>query len=132
VNFAHISHKHKYFDHVRMTIVVKKDRILLVDDDYDLCVVLKKGLEKRGFKVDMFNDPLEALSHFKAGNYDLLLLDIKKHLDKKVEICFLTGFDIYQKEFSKVFPSLDLGCCVKKPVSTDELSGTIRKILECV
>jgi hypothetical protein len=33
------------------------------------------GLENNGgFRVDAFNDPVEALSKFKAGKYDLLLL----------------------------------------------------------
>jgi DNA-binding response OmpR family regulator len=33
------------------------------------------GLEDIGFKVDAFNNPLEALSSFKPGAYDLALID---------------------------------------------------------
>jgi DNA-binding response OmpR family regulator len=35
------------------------------------------GLEDNGFKVDTFNDPVKALSNFKANSRDLVLLDIK-------------------------------------------------------
>ena len=52
-------------------------RILLVDDEPDIALTFKIGLEDNGFTVDAFNNPFKALSNFKAGFYDLLLLDIK-------------------------------------------------------
>jgi DNA-binding response OmpR family regulator len=51
-------------------------RILIVDDDIDITTSLKIGLEENGFRVDVFNYPLSALSNFKRSVYDLLLLDI--------------------------------------------------------
>ena len=76
--------------------------LLVVDDEPDTTLAFSIGLEDSGFTVDAFNDPLEALSNFKAGLYDLLLLDIKmpnmngiefyqqmKEIDKKVRICFM-------------------------------------------
>jgi DNA-binding response OmpR family regulator len=35
------------------------------------------GLEKDGFEVDAFNDPVAARANFKPGLYDLLLTDIR-------------------------------------------------------
>jgi PleD family two-component response regulator len=58
------------------SILIKK-KILLVDDEPDITSSLKIGLEDNGFAVDTFNDALLALSNFKAGMYDLLLLDVK-------------------------------------------------------
>lgn len=52
-------------------------RILLVDDDVDITSSLKIGLEENGFTVDVFNDPMEALSNFKSGVYDILLFDVR-------------------------------------------------------
>jgi DNA-binding response OmpR family regulator len=77
-------------------------RILIVDDDYDITLTFKIGLEEdSGFVVDTFNDTLLALSNFKAGIYNLLLIDIKtpkingfelcrqmKKIDSKVKVCF--------------------------------------------
>jgi DNA-binding response OmpR family regulator len=54
-----------------------KNRILIVDDEPDIAQVLKMGLEKNGFAVDTYNDPLVVVSKFKADLYDLLLVDIK-------------------------------------------------------
>jgi DNA-binding response OmpR family regulator len=56
----------------------KKRRILTVDDDPDITLTVKMGLEDSGlFQVDAFNDPELALSSFKPGLYDLVLLDFR-------------------------------------------------------
>lgn len=54
-----------------------KKKILLVDDEPDITSSLKIGLEDNGFAVDTFNDAMLALSNFKTGMYDLVLLDVK-------------------------------------------------------
>ena len=52
-------------------------RILVIDDDPDITLAFKVGLEDYGsFDVYTHNDPLKALSNFKPHFYDLLLLDI--------------------------------------------------------
>ena len=51
----------------------------------------KSALEDNGFKeqVDTFNDPLLALKYFKAGSYELVILDIiMPQMD---------GFELYDK-----------------------------------
>ena len=63
-------------------------RILLVDDERDITSVTKRGLTSNEFEVDVFNDPAEALSNFKSGIYDLLLLDVK--MPK------MNGFELYK------------------------------------
>ena len=54
----------------------KKKSILLVDDEPDIIEVFKIDLEDNGFKVDAYTDPQKALSSFKAGVYDLVLIDL--------------------------------------------------------
>jgi CheY-like chemotaxis protein len=55
-----------------------KRRILAVDDNSDITTTIKTGLEDTGlFQVDTFNDPELALSSFKPGLYDLVLLDFR-------------------------------------------------------
>ena len=66
-----------------------KKSILLVDDEADVIEILKVGLEDNGFKVDAFTDPELALSSFKAGTYDLLLLDVR--MPK------MNGFELYEQ-----------------------------------
>ena len=50
-------------------------RILAVDDEEDLCEILKFNLENEGYEVDTANSAEEALQMDIAG-YDLLLLDV--------------------------------------------------------
>src|SRR5690349_19325218 len=52
-------------------------RILVVDDDPDITLTFKIGLEHdKSFEEYAYTDPLEALLNFKPHFYDLLLADI--------------------------------------------------------
>jgi two-component system, OmpR family, response regulator ChvI len=51
---------------------IKKQRILVVDDEPDITSSLKMGLEYYGFEVDTYNNPVKALSNFKSGSYELV------------------------------------------------------------
>ena len=119
-----------------------KGRILLVDDERDINAVVKKGLERVGFKVRAFNNPLDALSNFEAGSYDVALLDIRmpsmngfelykklRERDSKIKVCFITAFEMYEEEFKKLFPSYDVRCFIKKPIKLTDLIVEIEKIL---
>jgi CheY-like chemotaxis protein len=82
-----------------------KNRILVVDDEPDITLTLKAGLETVGlFDVDAFNDPESALKSFKSDNYALVLIDIMmpkmsgfelyeqlKKVDPDIKVCFLTA-----------------------------------------
>ena len=116
-----------------------RNRILIVDDEPDVALVLKLGLEANGFVVETYNDPLKALSDFRANSYDLLLLDIKmpkmngfelyknlQQIDHNVKICFITAFELYFDEFRDMFPKLKVECFVHKPVSIDTLAKVIK------
>ena len=50
-------------------------RILVVDDEDDLCEILKFNLEMEGYKVDTANSAEEALK-LDLTQYSLLLLDV--------------------------------------------------------
>lgn len=114
-------------------------RILIVDDELDITTVLKKGLEQAGYRVFTFNDPEQALVHFKEHYFDLLLLDIKmprmngfqlyKSIIKKdpsQKVCFMTAFEIYVNEFKKVFPNYQIHCFIRKPISIKDLVSIVR------
>jgi DNA-binding response OmpR family regulator len=118
-------------------------RILLVDDEPDVTLTFKMGLEGKGYKVDAFNDPEEALAHFKIGAYDLLLLDIKmpkmngfqlyeelEKLDKEPKVCFITAFEVYYRSLRELFPQIDIDCFIKKPIDTEELIKRIQVELQ--
>jgi DNA-binding response OmpR family regulator len=54
-----------------------KKRIMVVDDEPDLISILEVVLEENRFEVDTYDDPIIALKSYRAGVYDLLILDIK-------------------------------------------------------
>jgi DNA-binding response OmpR family regulator len=90
--------------------------------------VLKKVFEQSGFNADSYDDPISALENFKAGSYDLLLLDIKmpemdgfhlyqemKKIDSNVKVCFLTASEMYYERFRKEqFSAIDKDLFVQK------------------
>jgi DNA-binding response OmpR family regulator len=113
-------------------------RIAVVDDEPDITNVLKKGLERNGFTVDTFNDPQAALASFQPMHYDIMIIDIRmpringfdlyrqvKKRDTGVKVCFLTAFQIYYKEFRKMFPTIDVKAFIRKPVSISNLVNQI-------
>ena len=116
----------------------RKKRILVVDDEPDLTYILKTCLEDTGlFEVDTFNDPELALSAFKPGKYDFLLIDVKmpkmngyelydkiRDIDSKVKSCFITAYEINYQALREQFPTLEMECYAK-PL---EISELIRKI----
>jgi hypothetical protein len=54
--------------------LANKIRIILSkDDEPDITLSLKMGFEENGFEIYTFNDPINALSNFKASLYDLYL-----------------------------------------------------------
>lgn len=116
-------------------IAAKKARIMIVDDEPDVTDSFGLTLEDTGlFDVKTYNDSLEALSHFQANSYDLLLLDIKmprmdgfelyekiKKIDNKVKACFMSAFDIRSAELTEQFNALETECFIPKPVQIKEL-----------
>jgi DNA-binding response OmpR family regulator len=85
-----------------------------------------------------------ALSEFKAGVYDLAVLDIRmpvmngfelcrklKDMDNRLKICFLTAADMlyYQEKDSDIIDDLGIGCFVSKPVDNEDFVKNIEAIL---
>ena len=53
-----------------------KNTILLVDDDENICKVIKLYLEKEGLEIRIANDGKQGLDMFSSYSPDLVLLDI--------------------------------------------------------
>jgi CheY-like chemotaxis protein len=116
-----------------------RTRILIIDDESDITLAFRKALRDKGFEqVETVNDPILALKNFKAGSYDLLIIDIVmpemdgfefyeeiRNIDNKVKVCFITAFEMNYQALRAVFPSAtttdDIGCFIRKPVDVDDL-----------
>ena len=119
-------------------------RLLVVDDDSDIVDVLKLGLLRKGFLVDGFTNPEEALYGFNsnAKAYCLVLSDIRmpylsgiqlarkvKDINSGVKVVLMTSFEIRDSEFSKVFPSTHVDGFVQKPIGIRDLTNKILTII---
>jgi DNA-binding response OmpR family regulator len=120
-------------------------RVLLVDDEADIVHVLRRGLEVKGFEVDAYDSPQQAINSFKPNLYDLAILDIRmpglngfalyrliKKIDPTLTVCFLSAFEIHPQEFKKVFPSMadNIKTIIKKPVTITRLIKEITPFLK--
>lgn len=116
-------------------------RILVVDDEEDLCEILKFNLENEGYEVDTANSAEEALK-MNISSYNLLLLDVmmgeisgfkmanmlKK--DKKtahVPIIFITAKDTENDTVT----GFNLGAddYISKPFSLREVIARVKAVL---
>jgi DNA-binding response OmpR family regulator len=118
-------------------------KVMVVDDETDVLSVVGIVLKENGFEVDTFEDPIVALKSYRAGVYDLLILDIKmpemdgfelydqiKKIDDNAKICFLTASEMYYRNSRKEkYSSLDKDLFIQKPIANEDLVEEINKIL---
>lgn len=123
--------------------MTEKNRILVVDDEPDIVYLAKTGLERNGFEVDAYTDPILALQNFKGGIYRLLLLDFKmpkmggieffsriKKEDDRVKICFFSASEPLTSHCKDMFQnSPDKFLFVSKPLSTSVMVKQIKQFL---
>lgn len=122
-----------------------RKKILVVDDEPDITLTLVAILQKSGYEVSPFNDPLMALQSFKPHYYDLLIIDIKmpemngfelyqklREKENHVKVCFLTAvseFRDYEQYKGDVSPKLNERYFVAKPVSEDDLVRRVNDMI---
>lgn len=116
-----------------------KEKILVVDDEKNICDLLRMYLEKEGYTIVMAHNGVDAVNMFASENPDLVLLDIMlpqldgwqvcREIRKTSEkpIIMLTAKD---EIFDKVL-GLELGAddYVTKPFDTKEIVARIKAVL---
>lgn len=119
----------------------KDSRILVVDDEQDLCEILKFNLETEGYQVETANSAEEALEKVIAS-YNLLLLDVmmggmsgfqlakqlkNSEVTAHIPIIFLTARDTENDTVT----GFNLGAddYISKPFSIREVMVRVRAVL---
>ncbi len=54
-----------------------KKRILIIDDDIDICTLLSRFLNKEGYETDVAYTGNKGIAKFKESNFDLVLCDYR-------------------------------------------------------
>lgn len=120
-------------------VMENKPKILIVDDEENICELVRLYIEKEGFDAIIANDGQEAVAKFNKEKPDLILLDIMLPIkdgwqvcreiraQSKVPIIMLTAKG---ETFDKVL-GLELGAddYVAKPFEPKELIARIRAVL---
>jgi CheY-like chemotaxis protein len=148
-------HRHAE-DLLYSTVSIKDERrfwkrMLIVDDDADLTLTFKSGIEdsnnnlnlNKRIEVYTSNDPVVALSEFKPNFYDLVLVDINMPdmngfelcekllaIDINVRVCFMSSGEINREALREIYPTRQEGCFIRKPTSIDYLVKQIRSELD--
>ena len=116
-------------------------RILVVDDEEDLCEILKFNLENEGYEVDTANSAEDALK-MDISTYDLLLLDVmmgeisgfkmasmlkKEKKTAQIPIIFITAKDTENDTVT----GFNIGAddYISKPFSLREVAARVKAVL---
>jgi CheY-like chemotaxis protein len=121
-------------------------KVLVLDDDFDISLLIKQILQKDNFKnVFAFTDPLLALEHFRINQkeYSLIISDIRmptmngfefvreaKKINPKVKILLMTAFEIDDKEFARVLPKPKVDGFIRKPASPKQILNTVSSLIK--
>ena len=120
---------------------LKGKRILIVDDEEDLCEILQYNLSNEGYYTEIAHSAEEALMRT-LEDFDLILLDVmmgtmsgfkfadklRKELKIEIPIIFLTAKDTE----NDILTGFSLGAddYISKPFSINELTARVKAVLK--
>src|SRR5512135_1502461 len=117
------------------------ESILIIDDDLNLCSVLKEELCEVGYDTEYANNSDAAFKYLIDNPVDLILLDLKMpgkdgfEVLKEIEMKEIKSKIIVLTAYADVKSAIDsakMGASdfISKPYDFDELLITIRKVLQ--
>ncbi|HEV7701776.1 MAG TPA: response regulator [Pyrinomonadaceae bacterium] len=115
------------------------DRILIIDDDEELCDLVSEYLTVEGFEVESVNDGEAGLARALEGEHDMVILDVmlpkmngfdvlrNLRLDSKLPVIMLTA----RGDDMERIVGLEIGAddYLAKPFNPRELAARLRAIL---
>ena len=119
-------------------------KIMVVDDESDVLLIIKRTLEKWGYIVDTFHRPDEALGHFQKNrdSYDLILCDVRmpgmsgfefatlvRQLDMNVKLLLMTAFETESATLREALSTTKIDDLLKKPFVITEICKIVDRHL---
>ncbi|HWZ23021.1 MAG TPA: sigma-54 dependent transcriptional regulator [Cytophagaceae bacterium] len=121
-----------------------KKRILVIDDDADMCVLLNRFLTKNGYEVDTAHSGAKGVEKFKEQKFDAVLCDYRlgdkkdgkdilleiKAIDPQTIVLIITGYS----DIKTAVDVIKLGAYdyITKPLIPDEVLNVLSKALNNV
>ena len=115
-------------------LLLDANRILVVDDDPEMCTELGEYLGGKGYEVETTSDCVKALVLIHEFNYDILLLDYKmrgitgidllkmtRNLPSSTSVFFITGEPNLQNKLNEGHLTHKVDGWLNKPVNVTAL-----------
>src|SRR5665213_1127684 len=115
-------------------------KILIIDDDFDMCVLLSRFLDKKGYSTEVAHNGSKGLAKFNEFHFDIVLCDFRlgdkdgkdvltkiKELKPKTIVIIITGYS----DIKTAVDVIKLGAFdyITKPLIPDEVINVIEKAL---
>jgi len=119
---------------------MSEQKIMIVDDEVDVCNLFRDALQAAGYNVSAFTNPTEAFEDFKLHNeeYGVIITDIRmpemsgielikrvNQINKNVKVFLMTAFELKNEELQE----LRMNEFLNKPIYTQRLVEMVRKHL---
>jgi DNA-binding response OmpR family regulator len=121
---------------------MKKQRLVIIDDHYDILELLKHNFVLEGYEVKMFFNAVDALKYINTDNTDLLITDWMLPEMDGLELCKNLKMSQYTRDIPLVMltgkndeidavTALEVGAedYITKPIRIKELLSRVKKIL---
>ena len=115
-----------------------KLKILVVDDDQDVCDYLQDFLTREGYRVSTLVKPMDALLEIKEGRYQIVLLDIRmpeldgiqllrqvRAIDSDVCVIIMTAYPSVDSAIDTM--KADAFDYLRKPFDNEQLRDVVQR-----
>ena len=115
-------------------------RILIIDDDREICEYMELLLEQNGYEVQAETDPREGIDLLKEEQFHVVVLDIMmpeingmdaleeiRNFDSDIAIIIFTGYP--SVDTARTSLQYDVSDYIKKPFDVDEFNDSLERIL---
>ena len=115
-------------------------KILIIDDDLDMCILLSRFLSKKGYDVDAAHSASKGIAKVIEGSFDIVLCDFRlgdkdgkdvllkiKEINPETIVIIITGYS----DIKTAVDVIKLGAFdyITKPLVPDEVINVIEKAL---
>ena len=123
---------------VIVLVLLKRNLVMLVDDEIDIISLFSEILTLNGISVRPFTNPNEALDEFKQSHdsYRLIISDVRmspmsgvefitkiKEIDSDVNVILMTAFEIDENQLKEINTDEFLN----KPIRLNDLVSIVKK-----
>lgn len=118
-----------------------KRRVLVVDDDEELCASLKDALEQKGCRVTTAHSGSEAVQRSWESSFDLVLLDMKlphlnglqtyviiREIRPRMQVIMITGYPTEMGGLLRQAMAEGATTCLEKPVDMAMLVSLLEQV----